>query len=69
VIDVAHDVALLTVCVSGGGASMDNAWLQKKLESIKILGNGSESPPSSAHCDGLHPCVPAPLSFEVVYSK
>jgi hypothetical protein len=48
---------------------MDNAWFQKKLEARKLLENGGESPPSSAPFVGLHPCLPAPLSFEVGYSK
>ncbi len=38
----------LTVCVSGGGAGVDSAWEQGKLEARKMLENRAESPPSTA---------------------
>jgi hypothetical protein len=37
-----------TVSVSGGGADVDSAWEQKKLEARKMLENAAESPPSTA---------------------
>ncbi len=37
-----------TVCVSGGGAGVDSAWEQEKLEARKMLVNRAESPASSA---------------------
>jgi len=37
-----------TVCVTGAGAGVDNAWEQKKLEARKLLENAAESPASSA---------------------
>ncbi len=46
------DVKGLTVCVTGGGVGVDNAWEQKKLETRKMLENAAESPPSSARCVG-----------------
>ena len=43
-----HTVLSLTVCVTGAGAGVDNAWEQEKLEVRKMLGNATESPASSA---------------------
>ena len=37
-----------TVCVSGGGAGVDNAWEQEKPEARKMLVEAAESPPSTA---------------------
>jgi len=42
----------LTVCVTGAGAGVDNAWEQEKLEARKILENDTESPASRARCVG-----------------
>ena len=37
-----------TVCVTGAGAGVDNAWEQEKLQARKMLENAAESPASSA---------------------
>jgi len=37
-----------TVCVSGGGAGVDSAWEQRKLEARKILENRADSHTSTA---------------------
>jgi len=37
-----------TVCVTGAGAGVDNAWEQEKLEARKMLEKAAESPASSA---------------------
>ena len=37
-----------TVCVTGAGAGVDNAWEQEKSEARKKLENAAESPASSA---------------------
>ena len=37
-----------TVSVTGGGAGVNSAWEQRKLEARKMLENGVESPASSA---------------------
>ena len=42
----------LTVCVTGAGAGMDNAWEQKKLEARKMPEKAAESPASSARFVG-----------------
>jgi len=44
----------LTVCVTGGGADVDNDWEQEKLEARKMIENAAESPPSSARCVSPH---------------
>ena len=44
----------VTVCFSDGGADVDSAWEQEKLEARKMLENGDESPPSSARCVSPH---------------
>ena len=37
-----------TVCVTGAGAGVENAWEQKELAARKMFANGDESPASSA---------------------
>jgi hypothetical protein len=49
-----ESTSALTVCVTGGGADVDNDWEQYKLEARKMLENGDESPPSSARCVSPH---------------
>jgi len=56
--DYAHGPSLkkkaccLTVCVTGAGTGVDNAWEQRKLEAGKMLVNRADSPASSARFVG-----------------
>jgi hypothetical protein len=43
-----ESIMVSTVRISGGGAGVDYAWEQRKLEARKMLENAAESPGSSA---------------------
>jgi hypothetical protein len=43
-----------TVCVTGGGADVDNDCEQYELEARKMLENGDEFPPSSVQFINPH---------------
>jgi hypothetical protein len=41
-------IGSLTVCVGGGGASVDSVWEQEKRKAGKMLANAAESHQSAA---------------------